>query len=120
MDFRGLDGIREGRDDVAQPTFAQRKQSGHDFSVEARSAPAGRDDEQTRKLSGAGGLEVDEGRRNLPCQRHARLGVQCSSPNRRRRSSCEERAGSNKILVHAAILAWTSATWLAVWLPTPT
>jgi hypothetical protein len=40
--------------------------------------------------------------------------VKGGSSNRGRRSRREERSSPDKILVHAAILAWTSATCVAV------
>ena len=114
MDFLGFDGVGQDGDDVAQPTLAQGEEPGDDLGMEARAGPARRYDEEAGKLIGASRLEVDQGRGNLSRQRPKGLRVKGRSPNRRRRSRRQERAGPDKVLFHAAIFAWTSATCVAL------
>ena len=64
-----------------------------------------------------GAFEVDDRRPNLAREAFFGLGVEGRPGNRGGRPGRQERPGPDEILVHAAIMAWTSANWVAQRVP---
>ena len=108
-----LDGVAEGGENVGQRALPARQQRLDHLSPEAGSAPATGGDEQARELSQMGAFEIDDGRPNLAGEAFFGLGVEGRPGDRGGRPSRQERPRPDKILVHAAIMAWTSANWVA-------
>ena len=113
MDLLGLDGMAEGGENIGQGALPARQQRLDHLNPEARRAPAAGGDEQPRKLAQVSAFEVDYCRPNLAGEAFFRLGVEGRPGDRGSRPSRQERSGPDEKLVHAAIMAWTSANWVA-------
>lgn len=113
MDFLGVDGVPERGENVGQRALTARQQRLDHFNPEAGRAPAAGGDQQPRELSEMGAFEIDDRRPNLPGEAFFGLSVEGRPGDRGGRPRRQERSGPDKKLVHVAILAWTSANWVA-------
>ena len=108
-----LCGFAKNRHHVGERAISVGKQPADNLSPEPAEAPAGRYEDDPSNLGRASALEIDDGRSNAAGEPVPSLSVQTRRANGRLFPSGQDRPGSNKILVHAAILAWTSANWVA-------
>lgn len=113
MDLAGAGGLSQDRHHVCERALVLGQEPDDDLSPEAWRTPPGGDHEESGELGQPRCLEVDHGRLNAGRQTALGLGVQSRRRNRPARPSLQKRPGPYKILVHAVILAWTSANWVA-------
>lgn len=113
VDFLRSRRLAEDRDDIGQRAFPTSNERPDDLGAEAAAGPAGRHNKEARDFAEPRCLEVDHGRLNLAGQPRLRLSVERCGPDRARRARGQDRSRPDKVLVHAAILAWRSATWVA-------
>jgi len=113
VDVGRAHGLGKGGDHIAQRAVAFSQQRNHDLSAEALAAPACGRQNDTRQIAARTRLEIEDRRLDL-----ARDLAGCPRVNRSIRDGSlrprrQDRSSPNKVLVHAPMLAWTSATCVA-------